>query len=320
MNWLFRVASRPMDGGGHVGRCRVLAGQMREMGAKVVFSCDDGGQAWLPVLQRESVAVMAGAEPALPWSGAVVDGYHYDHAEYLRLKALTGRLAVIVDEQVPDAAANIVIAPGRPIAQALPGVMVLDGLQHALVDPAFSAVPGRPAAVPERVLISFGLRDSRNATGLVLDAFAICAADGWHPRVQVAMGRSAVHLADVAQKVAQLPQAELLVEPDLRQFLAEIDLVVGGGGVGMLERLAAGRPSITIALAPNQIPQSEYCSRQNATLLLGRIEDLSAPAVAAALLALRTDNARRQAMALAGRRLIDAQGARRVAMALVKPV
>ncbi len=323
--WLFRVASRPEVGGGHVGRCRTLALAMRPH-SEVLFVLDRGGDAWIGRLAEWCLpAVVVGAEGGGPWAGCVLDGYDFGEADIGEWRARAPRVVVIVDSDVAPSGADIVVnqstieePPGGGTAAA--GPRVLAGPRYALVDPAYAALARSPQ--PERaesVFASFGLRDSVDATGLCLAALALLAREGYRPRVGVAIGSRAPHLDRLHRQVAELgPGARLFVDlADLTEPLAEHDMAVGSGGVGLLERMAAGVPSVTVVAAENQRRRVAWAAGAGATADAGAVAELDANMLADEIRRLADDVERRRAMAATGRALIDGRGAERVAERLL---
>jgi spore coat polysaccharide biosynthesis predicted glycosyltransferase SpsG len=112
--------------------------------------------------------------------------------------------------------------------------------------------------------------------------------------------------------------SELVVDaPDLVAQLAQVDLAIGAGGVGLLERMAAGVPSIGLAIADNQRANLEGAAARGAVRFLGPAREVSAERLAAEIAALADDAGSRAAMTRAGRALVDGRGADRVAAALL---
>ena len=105
-------------------------------------------------------------------------------------------------------------------------------------------------AIP-RVMVSFGLRDSRNATALALDALHRLRRD---ISVTVVLGRNAPHIGSIRPRVAECGNWQLRIDVDnMADLYSRNDVAVGAGGVSCLERLCCGLPSVLISLADNQI-------------------------------------------------------------------
>ncbi len=315
--WAFRVASRPEDGGGHVARTLAIAEAM-PAGTPVAFVLDAGGDHWQGMLRERGFQTLS-ADGALrcPWVGALLDGYHFSKAERAAWRAASRRLAVIEDGAARWDDADLVI---RPAGLATGRERELAGADYALIRPAFARIERRPVApVAQRVLVFFGRRDAVNATGLALTAIEEAAGDDWQPEIVAVLGADAPHRGAVARRMdAMALDARLVIDTqDMVGLLAWADMGLGAGGVGLLERCAAGLASVTLCLADNQRAGLAMAVRAGATENAGPVDTVDTGALGAAVRRLAFDGAARAAMSEAGRRLIDGKGAARVAEGLV---
>jgi spore coat polysaccharide biosynthesis predicted glycosyltransferase SpsG len=296
---LFRVASRPSAGGGHLSRCLAVAAALQET-VQVLMVLDPGGRcekAGVPVTDRMP------DEPAR-WRACLLDGYHFTAADFAYYMALAP-LAVFDDFcRPPPGAALAINAAFHLGGDTLGGVPALLGPRYAAIDPRFAAVARPIRETVEHVVVSFGRVDPDDATGRALAALALLRGDGFAPRVTVAAAPRR-ELADTTFRVD--------VE-DMALLLADADLVIGAGGVSLYERIAAGVPSVTVAIADNQRLAVEGAAAAAATAPTQR----SPRALADAIGALAADPERRREMASRGRALVDGRGAQRVAKALMR--
>lgn len=316
--WVLRVASCPEVGAGHVLRCLALA-RVLAVQAETRFVLDPQGLHWLPRLRDAGFDAVAddGSDSGPTLAGVVVDVYDPPASLMARWRRRAGRLAQLVDGGPAAPEADLAVRQWCEPEEAESG-RDLAGLDYVLIDPAYGAVAAAPVpAMAERVLVSFGYRDSPNATGRVLASLERLRRVGWSPRVTVVMGGGAPHLALVSDATARLGGRLLIDVPGLAQLTAECDLAIGAGGVSAAERAAAGRPSATLTIAEHQRPVAEMLARRGATLDLGRLSDVDDPVLDRLLLDLAGDAGRRAAMAEVGRRVVDGRGAERVAAALL---
>jgi spore coat polysaccharide biosynthesis predicted glycosyltransferase SpsG len=316
--WLFRVASNPKWGGGHVSRCRSIARSLRGR-APVLFVLDDDSAGWRERLAAESFSTRD--ENAVHdtshdyWSGCVLDGYSFDDAYARSLRAKTGFLAALVDLQSPPEAADLVInAAGAGVQYSC---RALTGLEFALVDSRFAELDAPRVDRRPNLLIAMGLRDAPNATALVLRGLLGPVRDELGD-ISVVLGGRADHVADIRALVAQIGGAVLTLDAeDMPLQVAHADVVISAGGVGLLECLAAGRPCIAITTADNQEMNVAAVSRPKAAVCLGRIADLSPEAIADQVRRLAQDHGLRETLGRAARETVDGHGAARVAAALL---
>ena len=207
---------------------------------------------------------------------------------------------------------DLVIAAGVPRPAAAP-TATLSSLEFALVDRRYAEAPLCPVRERvERLLLSFGYRDSANASAFALRALAGCSA-----HVTLVLGADAPHLDECAKLVAAVGGTLRTDVSDMLPLLQTSDLVIGGGGVSLLERLACGVPSVTLVCADNQWPQARAAAAVGATRLLGDLRTCDALALSAIVEELRSDRAGRLALSRNARTAVDGRGAERLAEALL---
>lgn len=316
--WLFRVASHRSQGGGHIERSSVLARELARM-APVQMVLDPNSPEASARLEAAGLPyVTVGEEGAGPWVGAVVDGYRVLEVEAARISQRV-RPMVWIDDflDAPDSADLLINGACHLSGEQVGGIPALLGSNFALVDPRFAALPDRDRARPvERVLVTFGRLDPSNATGLALDALDVLAKDGIAPAVTVVSSAASPYIGDLRERANR--RVTIMTDiADMAPRLADADLVIGAGGVSLMERMAAGVPSATLLIADNQRLFIEGAAAQGGTLNAGAATHLSREDFALALRPLIAQAEYRTEMAAAGRRLIDGRGAARVAALLV---
>lgn len=317
-NWVFRVASRPEYGGGHVRRCLVLAHAMKPV-AQVTFALDHGGGKWrddIAAAGFDAVADEEGTES--PVAGVVVDHCDPEPTIVARWRKRARRLVVFCDGGEAIDGADLEIRQWDPPSAGTRGA--LSGPDYALVDRAFTEMENAPLLpLPAHVLVAFGLRDSPNATAATLAALRTLAAR-WRPQITVALGADAPNISSVQEKLEWFGDSArlLLGVPSLRDALLSCDLVIGAGGVSAAERAAAGRASLTLTLNASQEAVAQMLESLGATVNLGPVQRLDGNQLVHALWQIAADPRRRNEMALAGPRAIDGMGPQRIADALVR--
>jgi spore coat polysaccharide biosynthesis predicted glycosyltransferase SpsG len=270
----------PDAGMGHRRRMEALAASLTEMGATT-----------------ELVPAEEGAKGDV----VVVDSYRYRADDTSRFQA--GVLAA-VDDLRRDLTADVVVdpSPGAGPAPHASARHVLAGPTYALLDPTLAGLGVRPVGPDvEVVLVTTGATDTG---GIGIAMAAELSALLPNAQVRVAVGPWVCD--DIPAGVEALR-----VQDGLGPALAEADLVVTAGGVTLLEALALARPTVAVVLAENQRQTVEGAAAAGAIV---PSDPAAAPAAAVALAA---DVDRRQALSEAARALVDGQGARRVAEAVL---
>lgn len=314
--WLFRVASRPEVAGGHVRRCLSLSKALRRY-ASSVFVLDRGGEPWLSELRQLGfMAVIEGDEPTTKWGGSVLDGYDFDAKYAKQLSQRAAPLVVIDDFLSPYPGAHLAInsAPGLKGSE-LNGVPALLGSRYALVDKRFSNIPTTLRERVTQALITFGIRDGSNATCLALEAFAEGINNDTCPNIVVLLGKDAPHLPMVHKVALALhDRCKIIIDTDnMADLLQHTDLVVGAGGVSMLERMAVGVPSITVPVSDNQERAVCGASQSGATLGTEKREHLTARKLGYYIKTLSSSLDDRREMSVRARSMVDGRGTARVA-------
>ncbi|MBR44957.1 MAG: hypothetical protein CMM31_00410 [Rhodospirillaceae bacterium] len=307
--WLIRVASHARHGGGHVSRCGALAMALAEAGAEVTLQLDpDSPEA---MARYRTLGLSATEEDVLstgPWRGSVLDGYELLEREAPRFLSLAPPLAVIDDFLSPPPGTELAINSALHLDGDYIGpTPALLGPRYAMIDPRFSRLPMKDRCRPAgHILVTMGRLDPDNLTERALDAIGRVAPAA---EVTIALPSSSPQAAVLAERARVVRDAA-----DMPGLLGGADFVIGAGGVSLMERMAAGVPSLTLPLADNQRLFVDGALRLGAT---AGSESNDQGDIIAALRATLADGAARTAMAAVGRRVIDGKGPARVAERLV---
>ncbi|MBI1726859.1 MAG: hypothetical protein HYR50_06295 [Candidatus Rokubacteria bacterium] len=323
----FLTHGGPAIGLGHVARCLSLARALAADGARIVFLV--GQEA------RVTAAIEAGGFDVVEtdWESAgeaaralvaalrpetlVVDSYAVTGAQLDLLRPLVGQLVVIDDLADRPLPVHTVVNGGIDAEHleyrgGLPETVFLLGPRYALLDPAYAAPPERKTrASVERVLVTLG--------------------GGSHPAALRAVVQAALSLGTAAVDVPVGPfagegvadaieDARVVVHRGvsaLRSLMLAADVAISGAGMTLYELAATATPIVSLTMAPNQRPNAAAFERAGAALAAGSADhpDLGAT-VARHLGCLAADAGLREKLGAAGRRLVDGQGASRVAREL----
>lgn len=352
----FRVDAALHIGSGHLMRCLTLADELKACGCEshflgrplppalralveskghrwhdVVAAADGPAEpgapahaAWLGATQAADAAAAAAALGALRPDWLVVDHYALDERWERQTRPLVGRILVIDDlaDRPHDADMlldqNLQSGPAR-YAGLLPAhCRTLIGPRYALLRRGFAEAAQRPPrdGTVRRILACVGGGDPKHVLPRILDAWE--ALGSGRPALDIALGAQSPELDTLRQHCADLPACTLHVDtggmPDL---MAQADLLLCGGGTINWERCCVGLPSVMIEIAANQRENIQLLASARTGVAAGSVDSISAEAVTTLLrrLCVRPSILRR--MGLRGRRLVDGQGARRVAVAML---
>lgn len=309
---------------GHVRRTLTLAGALQKMGTSVTFLLEGRGAAARAVqgagfeivdvtddLHR-GIAHAQSSRPAL----IVIDTRRHTDDLPLLLETIP-RNAVVDDLGQPPVEPNL-LTNSAIYASELPyrrhaGTAYLLGPAYTLLREEFAVEP--PQRYPERmerIVITLGGSDPFRLTPhLVTWARVAC------PDVEIVA--IVGPFFDGVEAIRAAGPDRLLVDPPaFRDILVAADLVVSGGGQTTYELAAAGRPCVAIRVADDQGRNLEALARAGVLLFIGTAHDPRLETtLRAALHRLAGDAAARAQMGRAGRALVDGQGARRVAQAVM---
>ncbi|MBI3126009.1 MAG: UDP-2,4-diacetamido-2,4,6-trideoxy-beta-L-altropyranose hydrolase [Candidatus Tectomicrobia bacterium] len=331
---LIRADAGPGVGLGHLQRCLSLAEALRRGGAECAFVLNERAGAAGRVEAAGFEAPEAAGAPS--WSGAdmertiglaaqrgctaaVVDGYGAG-PDFLRGLREGGLYVAAVDDLCRELfPCQLAVNGGVHAKELRPqsstgDTAFLFGPEYALIRPELWNVPARAVrAEVSSILLTLGGTDDFNLMPVLLRAldalpgvFAVTAILGTYFTDGEAILRAA---AECGKKV------RLVESPtSVRDLMLGADLAVSAGGQTLYELAVAGTPAVAIQLAENQAGQLRGFAGAGFARLAGVAgRDDVVAGVREQVLPLLADAAAREAMAAAGRALIDGRGAIRVA-------
>ena len=313
--WLFRVASSPDMGAGHMSRCIHLARAFSH-DHKIHFILDQPDKVWENKLYDFGFSCSVNDDSDIKnVLGCVLDGYQFTEEERKCWRKCALTLIEFDDHDGLSDLADFVIQPegfNQPNTHAS---TKLTGFQYALIDPEYASRFSVIKSEVENILVTFGCVDKNNLTNMALDALKILVSQSClKANITVAINSRAKHFEAVQSKMFQLgEQFRLLVDADnLKKQVFESDLIIGAGGVSLLERMAAGVPSIAVIANNNQCARVKRASEQCAVINVGETEGLSVEKLSVAILQLSDNLELRKRMSLQSRELVDGKGAERI--------
>ena len=343
MNIAIRADGSPFIGMGHVTRMLALAAALRQTGHNVeFFSRFEPG---LSRIRSQGFAVhpVPGGLPdgadneyepdgvtsalchllqANRYDALVTDTYRIDAAYFQQVRPLAkatfyiddlNRFPVEVDGVING---NINAAElgydkwPAPVNRWL-------GCRYNLLRPEFASLPQRetPCKVGNLLIVAGG-GDAGNLLVFLANSLLQLAHSEQFRLQLVAPARSAADAA-LAALVRQNP-VKVRIHRDVGgtemvRLMQQSDLAISAGGSTLYELCATGVPRLAIVLAANQQGIVEAMVRQQLVMSLGRVAALQPALVATAVSRLLNDWPERERMSQQGRKLIDGQGAFRVA-------
>lgn len=335
---LFRVNAGPMIGLGHLQRDLSLAMALRQSGATSVFlvNREPAAHEWVRrcgfharTMGHEASWSSQDADTMIACARAegcriiVVDSDDAG-AEYLGRVRRAGFWVCAIEDLAPHPFPCQVVVNGDVHAQKLPyasssgDTVFLLGPAYSMLRREFWSLPQRAAReIPEHILVMLGGDDPHHLMPDILrmldglpGPFAITAVIGpFFDRVE-----------DVEAVAARVSHPVRLVHApeSVRGLMMDADLAVSAGGQTLYELARVGCPTVAFCSAGNQAGQLGAFHDAGSLCAVGHAADPTLlPALRKAVASLLTDGGARAAMRAAGQRLVDGQGALRVAGALM---
>jgi UDP-2,4-diacetamido-2,4,6-trideoxy-beta-L-altropyranose hydrolase len=320
---IFSEGGSDARGLGHLARCVALCQAFEEKGCVVSFAVD-GDPAAAGFLRGRNAAFFRWqnkgyADRAALFCAktdiAVIDSYTAGPAARKRIAAGTRLLVSVVDRVPSLRPPGIVI---RPAIRPAPRMKAfLSGSSFALLRKEFWDVPGKAVSPGVKVVaVSMGGSDVRGLTPLAMAAVAAV-----YPQAQMIVCIGAAFPARTAAAIRGCSgRATVLYHPDAAAFrdaLFKADIAVTAGGQTLFECSRAGVAAIAVTVAGNQREQMAQWVRAGCVYDAGGWDKSSLRNRLSRGLRALAPAAVRIRMASAGMSLVDGQGARRAAAAVL---
>ena len=351
MKVLFRADASLLIGTGHIMRCRTLATAFKKKGISTHFItrahpghlanlllCDGHKVSLLPTpvpnqIQNNIYSNWLGVSQSLDaeetieeldrdlYDLLVVDHYGLDEVWEKRLRSFVSKIMVIDDLANRDHECDILLDQNFAIGnnqRYMPLVpeacRLLLGPQYALLRPEYSQLCKREKASPDmvrRILVFMGGVDNSNITSVVLRALNNPSLA--YLRVDIVIGINFIH-RDMVVALARKRLNTHIYEPceSLAYLMGEADLAIGAGGATLWERMAAGLPSVVVAVADNQKSACQALSEAGLIWYVGEANRVSECDIGRSILNAVSDPRALARAAKEGKILVDGDGIHRV--------
>jgi UDP-2,4-diacetamido-2,4,6-trideoxy-beta-L-altropyranose hydrolase len=328
-------------GTGHVMRCLALAQAWQDSGGEVIFAMAQVMPAIEERLSSERAEVVRlGVSPAsaddaeklvqlthsCSSTSVVVDGYHFD-SEYQRYLKEAGLKLLVVDDtaHVDRYHADLILNQNPYATKDLypdcgPNTRLLLGPNFALLRREF--VPRREwrrEIVPKgnKILVTLGGSDPANVTARVIRALASTVLD--ELEIIVVVGGGNPH-EELLQQVVSSVRCRITLQKNVSEMprlMEWADLAISGAGSTCWEMCLLALPAIIIPIAENQVVASEWLSKQGVARVIESSQQDFEEKLSTLVIKLLNASQARATMSAEGAKLIDGQGASRVARAIL---
>ncbi len=194
------------------------------------------------------------------------------------------------------------------------------GADYVPLRPQFAEGTYNVRDTVEHVLITAGGGDADNIAAAILDQLQ--SEIGSKLNYHLIIGRFNPHYAEWQQRAARTPELHLYHDvEDMAGLMRQCDLAVTAGGTTVYELASVGVPFLCFSCAENQ-EQLARCVGEKQIAGYAGAYHLDAPGTLAAVRRLAGqlcgDRELRERFCLRGRRMVDGQGARRIAERLIE--
>lgn len=235
-----------------------------------------------------------------------------------------GALCVTIDEWgrraiTTDILTNGTIVPAWHHYELQGAVQCYIGPRYTVLDPQFAAVhqaPRPPRAGSPTVLIALGGDDPFRLTVKAMRALERIAAT---LAVTVVVGPAFLDEREIVEAAARSRHRYTVRRnvSDMAALMVQSDVALTGGGLIALELACTGTPGFILCEVSHQLETAAVLEQQGATVSLGFGVAVPEEEMAREVQGLLEDGARRRRMSVAGKRLLDGKGCRRIAEAIL---
>lgn len=341
MKVLFRVDAGPRIGLGHLQRCLSLAMALHKFNAACIFLCNnepkvkdrvtrfgfygrtlDTIESWGADDLAQTIQMAAANR-----CNAIVVDSDYEGAGYLSKLRSAGFFVCAIEDTAPHPFPCQLVVNGDGHACQLlyhsssRDTIFLLGTEYSILRPEFWKIPKRTLRdVAQNILLTLGGDDIYNLMPRILGLLGELPGTFF---VTAIIGPFFDNLAEIeiAAKNARYP-VRLIHAPDaVHKLMLNADVAVSAGGQTLYELACVGCPTVAVRVASNQDGQLQVFAKEGFLRVVGRANDNDiVDSIGNALLSLLSNTEARDSMGAAGQRLVDGQGALRVARMILAEV
>ena len=329
-------------GTGHVMRCLALGQAWQDLGGEITLVSRDLPPMLAERMKREGfrvelVSVSPGGDSDAEETAAfissssaetvVVDGYHFSPSYCQNIRD-SGCRVVVIDDFGQACRADMILNQNLyASADDYPSLeydtTLLAGSRYALLRREFKDycdIPGRIRTSPNRILVSCGGSDPRNATEQILKSLGDSAARNHHVTVVVGGNNGRTdQLRELCEQLVINVRIEQNCQ-EMADLMNRADLAIVAAGGTCLELAFLGVPLIAVVTSGNQIRVARAIEEHGLGWNAGWARSELSERIPWLLSWLDRDRSQMSQACRAGRRCVDGLGAMRVAQSLADPL
>lgn len=287
MKLLIRADANAAIASGHIRRCLSIADAFEQKETEIVFVSSEveakqvlAGTKYRCIILENDYREKESELPLLreimqreAVDGILVDSYEVT-GDYLSRLAKECPLAYIADTEQNDFHGDMLINYTQCVKRQHPETkFLLLGERYVPLRREFRNVPHRRREKVERVLITTGGSDPDGMSGDILRG---CMGSKLLRDVHytVVVGNYFEHVDKLEKLAEKCSQVELKYNvTDMAQLMKTHDAAVSAGGTTLFELCACGLPTVSFAMADNQLPMTRYLEECGAIAYAGDERD-----------------------------------------------
>ena len=331
---LFRVDAGVHIGLGHFQRCLALATALKKCSAEISFlvnenQCNsDRIGRWgftsqplheVPSWTIEDAKATIGTAIHQGCDRVVVDS-HEVPADYLAMLTDSELFIIARDDLALSNFPCHMVFNGNADARQLPyhstngDTVFLLGPEYAVLGPQYHGTSGRGInTAVQNILITMGGEDRYNLVPDILGLLDKMPGDFSVTTVIGPFSQNVTEVESAAKRAQRTVKLSYSLD-SLRDMIVEADMAISAAGQTLYDLACTGCPTVAIKVAGNQIGQTRAFEEAGFLRVAGDAEkDDVLPPLREVISSLLSDREARTAMSGVGRRLVDGQGAMRVA-------
>ena len=313
--WVIFCDADQQSGKGHVSRSLTIANELKKKSQQVSFLIRSFKQKYYLDIKKAGFELSDINNIAnKKINTCLIDGYNFKKSEIDLIKKKSERTIQIFDHGTKLYDSDFIISIDNSIKS---NRVICSGPSYSIIDSKYKNKKYIKKN-PKVLLITFGLTDKLNFTYKILENIS--------SRVDLKFKKIYVAANTCEKKICKLKSLvfdnETKIEikefkKDFCNIVKTADIVIGSGGVNLLERMCSGIPSMTICTSSNQRKIIEIACKKKATLYLGDQSTFKFSKFEKLLNKIFFDWKLREELSQNGQKLIKTNGSRRLVEKLI---
>ncbi|MDC3091734.1 hypothetical protein OA848_05040 [Rickettsiales bacterium] len=320
---IIRTCCNSNSGGGHLLRCLALSKILSKRN-KILLYCPDANTKILNnVINNEEISLInydniKDLKDSIDL--CILDDYRINNSEILFFRSRSKKIIIIDEHITENEYADLIINLTLPNTLERKSIKpILTDLKYSLVDSCYSEIAKnfKVKKNVQRILINFGLLDNKSMTLNILELIESSNYPFNNFKFDILISSLNKNLSQIKtlSKSSKIDFNLCIDNFNISNILKKSDLVIGSGGLSLLERLTVGVPSITFPISENQNLVKEKIHKLNCTYFIA--EELMNDFIEI-MMKLINNYKLREKMSKLARIKFDGKGALRVATIIEK--